>query len=114
MGMAFVPNAKAHEFWIAPSKWVIEKGQELGVALKIGSDFSGFQQVYMPHKFTRFDLINAEDSMPIKGRIGDRPAGALPCLKTGYISSVMKPRQIQSNINRLLTSLPLQMKRGNA
>lgn len=80
MGMAFAPNAKAHEFWIAPSKWVTEKGQELRVALKIGSDFSGFQQVYMPHKFTRFDLINAEDSMPIKGRIGDRPAGktALP------------------------------------
>ena len=83
MGMGFVQFAKAHEFWIAPSKWVIEKGQELGVALKIGSDFSGFQQVYMPHKFTRFDLINTENTLPIKGRIGDRPAGKAALLEDG-------------------------------
>ena len=69
--------AKAHEFWIEPEEFVIDQGQELHFALMVGTDFKGFQQLYIPSRFERFDLISPQGTVFVDGRVGDRPAGQI-------------------------------------
>lgn len=76
-------EASAHEFWIEPQHWISPPDQKLSIALRIGSDFSGFQQVYMPAKFTRFHLVSPQHVTDIKGRLGDRPAGRIHPVQSG-------------------------------
>lgn len=75
--------ANAHEFWIEPENWYLEFGQELRASLYVGQDFKGSQQIYIPERFTDFDLFGPTNTTPFKGRIGDRPAGQIIPKETG-------------------------------
>ena len=70
--------AQGHEFWIETEDWHIAPQEDMRFSLRIGSDFSGFQHVYMPHKFTRFEVTTPQSIQAVEGRIGDRPAGQIP------------------------------------
>ena len=70
--------AQGHEFWIETEDWQIAPKEDMRFSLRIGSDFSGFQHVYIPHKFTRFEMVAPQSIQMVDGRIGDRPAGQIP------------------------------------
>lgn len=74
---SFMP-AQGHEFWIETEDWQIAPQEDMRFSLRIGSDFSGFQHVYIPHKFTRFEMMTPQSVQAVDGRIGDRPAGQIP------------------------------------
>jgi len=66
--------AKAHEFWIAPDKHLISTSDDVVAALRVGQDFAGNSQAYLPQSFRRFDYAFGGRVAPVEGRLGDRPA----------------------------------------
>lgn len=70
----FPMNARAHEFWIAPEAFQIAPGDKVVASLRVGQNFNGSAQAFIPAHFQRFDLIHASGTRPVKSRIGDRPA----------------------------------------
>jgi uncharacterized GH25 family protein len=66
--------AKAHEFWIAPDEHLISTSDDVVAALRVGQDFAGNSQAYLPQNFRRFDYAIAGRIAPVEGRLGDRPA----------------------------------------
>lgn len=75
--MAQAGKAEAHEFWLYPNAWLLETDQELRVDLRVGTQFNGYQKVYLQDHISRFDLIGLNNQTPFKGRLGDRPAGKI-------------------------------------
>ena len=67
----------AHEFWIAPEQWQAPAHQALKVRLLIGTNFKGFQRIYLPARFSHFDLTGPRSQRDFIGRLGDRPAGQI-------------------------------------
>ncbi len=70
--MSFAANA--HEFWISPEKHQIATSDEIVAALRVGQDFAGNSQAYLPQGFKRFDYAFGGMISPVDGRLGDRPA----------------------------------------
>ncbi|MBT8413928.1 MAG: DUF4198 domain-containing protein [Boseongicola sp.] len=66
--------AKAHEFWIDPAEHLVSTSDQVVAALRVGQDFVGNSQAYLPQNFVRFDYAMGGEVMPVEGRIGDRPA----------------------------------------
>ena len=75
--IAQVGKAGGHEFWLYPNAWLLEKDQELRVDLRVGTEFTGYQKIYLPDHIRRFDLTGPNSQTPFKGRLGDRPAGKI-------------------------------------
>jgi len=73
----------AHELWLAPLQWQVKPGEDIRVAVQLGSGFSGSQQIYMPAAFSRFDLAAPSGLSPVAGRMGDRPAGQATPVEEG-------------------------------
>lgn len=72
--MAVAGIARAHEFWIAPHDYTIAPGDEVVADLKVGQEFQGVRQAYLPQHFDRFELIRNGAKVEVASRIGDRPA----------------------------------------
>lgn len=66
--------ALGHEFWIQPARYVLGAGDPLVAQLKNGQGFVGNNQSYFERRFTRFELINGDQVLPVAGRAGDIPA----------------------------------------
>lgn len=66
--------AKAHEFWISPEKHLVSPSGKVAASLRVGQDFVGNEQPYLPQNFERFDYALGGKVMPVEGRLGDRPA----------------------------------------
>ena len=66
--------ASGHEFWIEPHSYQIAANTPIVADLRVGQDFRGFVQSYIPNSFTRFDLVSGQAKIPVDGRVGDRPA----------------------------------------
>jgi hypothetical protein len=64
----------AHEFWISPETYRAAVGEAVQADLRVGEEFRGAAQSYVPRNFTRFDVVTPEDVLPVDGRIGDLPA----------------------------------------
>ena len=73
----------AHEFWIEPKKYKLNKGDVLSASLFVGQDFSGYENPYMESNFLRFEVLFQEESQKVNGRIGDRPALNIIPLRKG-------------------------------
>lgn len=82
---AFCLTGKAwsHEFWIAPSVYQIAPGDVLEAQLRVGQEFRGATQSYLPQRFTRFEVIAGGATRPVEGRMGDLPALAMEGLEDG-------------------------------
>ena len=77
LGFILTMQAKAHEFWIWPEQWNVESGQDTSISLKIGERFKGLSLYYLPQDIEQFDHISPNKITPIKGRLGDMPAGKI-------------------------------------
>jgi uncharacterized GH25 family protein len=64
----------AHEFWISPEAYRAMAGDGILANLRVGEEFRGAAQSYLPHNFERFEIITPEGTLPVEGRIGDIPA----------------------------------------
>ena len=70
--------AHAHEFWIDPAEFQVQKDKEFVADLKNGQFFKGTRQSFFEDRNTSFQAIMGEDATQITGRMGDRPAIQLP------------------------------------
>ena len=83
-GLFLSPSAPhAHEFWVDPKQWVVTPGDDLDIALRVGTGFDGSQQVYLPNTINRYDVIGPGAVKPVSGRIGDIPAGKVMLSESG-------------------------------
>lgn len=56
--------------------------------LKNGQNFEGTSLAFFPKNFTRFDVIQGDTLRPVEGRLGDRPALAVPAPVGGLVGIV--------------------------
>ena len=75
--------ALGHEFWILPEKYSVGPDEPVVATLRNGQNFSGGPFGYLPPRFVRFDLVKGDLVVPVKGRIGDRPALNMPVPEPG-------------------------------
>ncbi|MGB7244425.1 MAG: DUF4198 domain-containing protein [Sulfitobacter sp.] len=66
--------AFAHEFWIEPNAYNVKSGDAVKGDLRNGQEFDGISLAYFDNRFTRFDVVNGDDVVPVEGRLGDNPA----------------------------------------
>jgi len=72
LGMA--GKAQAHEFWIDPVTYEVVPGDAIVANLRVGTEFEGSAQSYLPRNFARFDIVTGDEVLPVEGRLGDIPA----------------------------------------
>jgi uncharacterized GH25 family protein len=69
------PNvALAHEAWIQPVEFRIQKGDPIRAHIRVGKSFRGNSQVFNDDKFVLLQIANKASQSNIKGRLGDIPA----------------------------------------
>lgn len=70
----FGAMAKAHEFWIEPKAHQIAPGSDVVASLRVGTEFEGSDQPYIPGNFVRFQFAQNGKAFKVPGVVGDRPA----------------------------------------
>lgn len=65
----------AHDFWIEPSAFRVEKGGQVGVALRVGEGYRGDPVARDPEKIRRFVLVGPAGEQALPGDAGQDPAG---------------------------------------
>lgn len=68
------PIASAHEFWIEPQEFQVQSDAPFMADLQNGQLFKGTRQSFFESRNTRFDMVLGDQTTPITGRMGDRPA----------------------------------------
>ncbi len=72
--LAVAFGAHAHEFWIQPSEYRLQQGSHLMADVKVGMNFRGNPQAYIPSNINAFNITDVNGSHKIEGRIGDLPS----------------------------------------
>lgn len=72
--LVYAQMAIAHEFWIEPSEFQVEKDAPFTADLRNGQLFAGTAQSFFEIRNTRLDVTMGMRTTPITGRMGDRPA----------------------------------------
>ncbi len=72
---ALVGNALAHDFWIEPTTFAPDRGERVGVALRVGEHFRGDRVPRDPRRIVRFAAVGASGETPVVGAAGGEPAG---------------------------------------
>src|SRR5262245_50993061 len=67
--------APAHDFWIEPSAYRVDKGAHLDVALRVGEGYRGDPVARNPAKIRRFVLVGPAGEQALAGDAGQDPAG---------------------------------------
>lgn len=75
--LALPTTLGAHEFWIEPDAYQVAPGANLTAKLRVGEEFKGSEQSYLPRNFRRFDMRCDGQMAKVPGRAGDRPALAV-------------------------------------
>lgn len=86
--------AKAHEFWISPSEHLISSSDRVVAALRVGQDFEGNSQAFLPMSFERFDYAFEGRVAPVDGRLGDRPALKMDAPGDGLMVIIHQTRDL--------------------
>jgi len=73
----------AHDFWIEPSAYRVDKGSELSVALRVGEGYRGDPVARNPAKIRRFVLVGPAGEQALAGDAGQDPAGSAAIRKSG-------------------------------
>jgi hypothetical protein len=67
----------AHEFWIEPSSYQLDTPQPVEIMLRVGENFRGSPQSYLPSEIQAFAQVN-QTTERIPGLLGDsRPAATI-------------------------------------
>lgn len=80
--------AHAHEFWISPEAYVTQKDAKVQAQLRVGEKFGGASYAFNPNRFERFDLVTAERTQPVTGRLGNTPALSMVIADEGLVTIV--------------------------
>lgn len=72
---ALASLATAHQFWIQPSRFNLQKGEAVGVRLLVGDGFPGEVRPRDPTKLDEFVILNTTSRKDIRGVDGEDPAG---------------------------------------
>lgn len=75
--------AFAHDLWIEPTSFFPERGQTVGVRLRVGQDLVGDALLRDPALVKQFVVVDAAGRRPVAGRDGDDPAGYLQASAPG-------------------------------
>ena len=71
---ALATASAAHELWIEPTDYTIDRGASIEANLFNGEEFAGSRLAYFPQRFAAFRYFLGTSSAPVTGRIGDAPA----------------------------------------
>ena len=72
--LVFCSTVSAHEAWLEPFNYHLDKSPRLSGNIRVGEFFRGNTQLYNPDQFKRFEVFHKGESRKIKGRLGDLPA----------------------------------------
>ncbi|WP_299416921.1 DUF4198 domain-containing protein [uncultured Sulfitobacter sp.] len=72
--LALAPRASAHEFWIEPTEFQVQKDKPVVADLKNGQLFKGTRQSFFADRNTYFNAMIGDRTIAVTGRMGDRPA----------------------------------------
>jgi uncharacterized GH25 family protein len=75
LGLGYVGSSAAHDFWIEPSAFDVTPGEEVSLVLRVGQDFAGNSQPYIPNWFVDYSVTGEQGARPVDGTMGDDPAG---------------------------------------
>lgn len=93
--LAVTDKATAHEFWIDPVDYTLEVGETLDADLRVGQEFSGSAQSYLPRSFALSVILNDGEVYRASGRLGDIPAISQDGLSEGLAIIVHQTNPIQ-------------------
>lgn len=92
-------TASAHEFWVEPSTFGLERGGLVGIRLCVGDGFEGWSLARNAQRIEKFVAAGPAGEQPIVGLEGSEPAGiARFTTPGGYV--------IAYRSNRAFTELP--------
>lgn len=92
-------TASAHEFWVEPSTFGLERGGPVGIRLCVGDGFEGWSLARNDQRIEKFVAAGPAGEQPIVGLDGSEPAGiARLTTPGGYV--------IAYRSNRAFTELP--------
>lgn len=63
--------------------YTLATGETLRVGLRVGSKMKGAPLTFLPRDIARFEVIQAEGTRPVEGRMGDNPALVMAGLEDG-------------------------------
>lgn len=72
--LSFPVITQAHEFWIEPTSYHIDKGEPIIARLKVGQNLVGTPQVYLPKRFKAFNITSPDNTQAVLSRMGNDPA----------------------------------------
>lgn len=78
-----VSTASSHEMWIDATEYQITKSDKIIADMRVGQNFRGTAQRYIPDDFIRLDIALGDRLAPVPGRLGDTPAIAVAPLDDG-------------------------------
>jgi len=81
--LCYAGPSVAHDFWIEPSAFDVEPGDEVSLVLRVGQDFAGNSQPYIPDWFVDFRITDEQGARPVNGLLGDDPAGHFVAKESG-------------------------------
>ncbi len=65
----------AHDFWIEPTLFQPDVDERTGFNLRVGQELSGDTLPWVPQWFIDYRVIGPEGAEPVRGIVGDIPAG---------------------------------------
>ncbi len=71
------PAARAHEFWLHPSRFVAQAGDTIAVRAFVGENLLGEVVPYRPPRVRRFEAVGGGDSSGNGGGVRDLRPGAI-------------------------------------
>lgn len=72
--LAMANSASSHELWLDPEEFAVPVGQTVRIDIRVGENFAGGAQPFLPNRTERLEIYRSGDVQPVKGRAGDRPA----------------------------------------
>ncbi len=76
-------SGAAHDFWIEPEAFQPAPGSEVPVTLRVGENFSGTSQPFVPGWFVDFSVSSPTGRAPVDGLVGDDPAATIGMPEAG-------------------------------
>lgn len=74
LALSMPMRALAHEFWIEPLDFTVAEGKEVFANIRVGQMLKGNADPYISSSFTRFTITDGEETRPVDGQLGNRPA----------------------------------------
>ena len=70
----YATSSFAHEYWLEPRIYTVEKDEEISGDLKNGQFFKGSAFSYIASQYEQFTITGPDGTKNVEGRDGDRPA----------------------------------------